>query len=98
MPPVAGLLYKARRYLSGRHWIKHILHNGKGGVCALGALLLNVTMEDPMYFQAKSYLEQTLPEGFPRSVAEFNDRKSTHKADILALYDRAIIKALEKGE
>lgn len=99
MPPVAKLLYAARRYLTGRHWIKNEDENEKGGVCSIGAVhrmrrelgLAHITGDD-----AIAILAEELPASWCGSVESFNDDRKTRKADVLALFERAINAALTK--
>jgi hypothetical protein len=69
------------------------------GCCALQALF-RVTRRAPgsvglghPYSAATHYLQKALGQG-KKSVIAFNDAPTTTKADVLALYDRAIALAL----
>lgn len=84
---------RARALLSNG-WVKYNLRVerpacvGGDAYCALGAL-----QAAQGGLEASQYLVQALPYGFSSYVG-FNDNRQTEQADIMALFDRAIVLAL----
>lgn len=68
-------------------WARRVV-NGGACYCALGAIgETDTTLDD--YRGALDFVYAALPVGYT-SIARFNDYHTTTKADVLALYDRAI--------
>jgi len=96
------LLREAKRLIEEKGWTQgDFARNSRGnGVsvvsrtatcfCAFGALQANAVGHAASYIAACDILEACLPE---KSVVSYNDHPTTTKADILALYDRAIERA-----
>lgn len=89
--PAVSALLKGRQAVED-NWCKGF---GQGGqVCAVDALLVGAPSEGHGYGRAMSLLMAALPPGCI-SVIHYNDDQATTKADILALYTRAIKLGLE---
>jgi hypothetical protein len=87
LSPTIELLLKARGLIEDG-WCQGFSHDGR--VCAVEALWR--IAEGPSV--AVSLLQQALP-ARAISVMQYNDARTTTKADILALYGRAIDLALK---
>jgi hypothetical protein len=79
-------------------WCKHICHDPHANAyCIAGALLIQLIppwLEETPEHKA---LRAAIPDGHPKNdysdLARFNDHRTTTKADVLALIDRAIAAA-----
>jgi hypothetical protein len=73
-------------------WCKYTLERGTGEVCAIGALRRVKAKGEVLGSGVVQALTEALPRPFRASVeiANFNDLSTTTKADVLALFDRAI--------
>lgn len=88
--PIAKGLIEGRDRLVDCGWCKGTSENGDGEVCILGA----VQHKGPL----REYLRVSLPEPFRReSVTYFNDIPETTIADVYAVFDRAIARAIGRG-
>jgi hypothetical protein len=92
------VLIRARAEVE-KGWCQDVAVDSGGNVCALGALETAVGVEKYARVYATRYdgirgargaLTNALPADRPPSVPLFNDTPETTKADVLALFDRAI--------
>jgi hypothetical protein len=89
---------KAARARIAAGWTKHTYFRHWTGLrtgcsyCAIGAVH-NLTSSDRDTRLALGVLMRSLPARDPDELVRFNDAPGTKKADILALYDRAIAHA-----
>jgi hypothetical protein len=104
MTDVLDVLIAARAEVA-KGWAKGADYAGwtssEGGVCAMGGIYRSAKTDEcryaDLYGAAASALAPHVPADFecayysgPAMVGEFNDHPSTTKADVLALFDRAI--------
>ena len=89
LSPTVEMLLKARGLIEAG-WCQGFSHDER--VCAVEALWR--AGEGKSFTMGIAFLELALPPS-SRSVIALNDTKGTTKADILALYDRAIELALK---
>jgi hypothetical protein len=76
------LLLRAREILIKEGWVKGALYN-RNGYCALGALSEANKANSCFYVYQKAHEALRAQMG---NIAEFNDRKTTTKEDVLAKF------------
>jgi hypothetical protein len=91
------------RELIVRGWTQHVMRSKDGECfCAMGAVheaymeQQSAPTEQPSFLMARDKLRKALPvsrHGWSlfKSVPDFNDHGNTRHADVIALYDRAIV-------
>jgi hypothetical protein len=98
-----NLLVDGREYLATHEWNRSGTYFNKtlSCVCGVGAVMAAVGVEDWEQFTARTgfevsdirqELDQHLPPGYPDDFYSFNDDAAETKADVLAVFDRAIEK------
>jgi hypothetical protein len=89
---------KAAREIVRTSWHKGGLYDGRGNVCAIGAIRQGITgkptitLMSPEFYRVLSAEEAVvakLPAGYG-SIAEFNDAPSTTHQDVLNLFDKTL--------
>jgi hypothetical protein len=90
---------KAARALLEKGWCKHVLEDGKGGHCALGAIVRATTGDDYGWNQravdAAVFMGNRTPGGQVNDLVAFNNAAETTPQDVLDLFDSAIAVASE---
>lgn len=99
IPPLVEGLMRARSYVDGG-WCQgslSVIADDGQRFCAIGALTKAFDILEDEYIRAVTHLERAVAFTHPPfSVIGFNDRPDTTKADILAMFDRAIQSALNE--
>jgi hypothetical protein len=99
IPQTAKILRAARRLLVTKGWIKGAESTSEG-YCAMGAV--SHTTGFPYYDKerALAVLAQSVrghhAYGNRRTISDYNDAKTRRKAQVIALFDRAIERASRK--
>jgi hypothetical protein len=91
LSPTISALLQARALIDA-DWCQGFGHGGQ--VCAVEAIWRATEMSFGGRQEILGFLHRVLPARY-YSVMSFNDAKGTTKADILALYDRAIDLAIK---
>jgi len=91
--PVTALK-RAKAELVKRGWCRATLKDGRGRVCAHGALCYAPNVSHGARKKAWAVLEEAAPGG---EVHYYNDYTATRRRDIERLFDRAIALAQERG-
>lgn len=101
----SDLLADARGLLVEHGWTKGAYHKSTGELCAVGALAAavkghahNIMFKTPDARAAMDRLCQAADARGYLSVTCLNDAKATTFADVLDLYDDAIVAAKEAGQ
>lgn len=95
--PVVKCLRDARR-LVAKGWCQHLGEDAYGNHCVMGAVG-EVAGDTDTHVKAYRALANAIPltrMGFYQGVAEYNDAPGRKKAEILALFDKAIENEITK--
>jgi hypothetical protein len=84
---VHELLVDGRNRLAAGHHLKGELEDGRGGYCALGALMVDYDVDSTKHYTAAI---GALDTACGQDVVHYNNAPETTKDDVLGVFDKAI--------